>query len=73
MHSHLINSISRYIPLNKDDKSIVENLFIEKTLGKGELFLQEGKICRELGFITQGLLCYYVSQGGSEMVHNFAK
>ena len=35
--------------------------------------MQEGKICRELGFINKGLVCYYVTNDRYEAVHNFAK
>lgn len=54
------------------DIEIVESLFDTKTLAKGELFLQEGKICRDLGFINKGLVFYYVTNDGTEVVHNFA-
>jgi CRP-like cAMP-binding protein len=72
MYSHLINRIKKYIQLSNDDIAVIETLFDNRTLRKGELFLQEGKICRDLGFINKGLACYYVTSDGAEVVHNFA-
>jgi CRP-like cAMP-binding protein len=73
MHEQLINRIRKYIPLSNKDISVIESLFIPRTLKKGELFLKEGRICKELGFINKGLVCYYIIQDGTEVVHNFAK
>lgn len=72
MHSELITRIKQYVQLKKNDIPVIETLFRQKTLKKGELFLKEGKICRELGFIKKGLVCYYVTPDGNEVVHNFA-
>jgi CRP-like cAMP-binding protein len=72
MYSQLINSINKYIQLSSQDRAVIETLFDKRTLAKGELFLQEGKMCRHLGFINKGLVCYYVTVDGSEVVHNFA-
>ncbi|ULQ54303.1 Crp/Fnr family transcriptional regulator [Flavihumibacter fluvii] len=73
MYSQLIHRIKQYIQLSDSDITVIETLFDKKTLVKGEFFLQEGKICRELGFINKGLVCYYVTVNGTEVVHNFAK
>lgn len=66
-----MNRINRYCPLTDADKELVASLFTRRSLAKGEFFLQEGKPCRELGFVNKGILCYYVTQDGAEMVHNF--
>lgn len=73
MHSQLIQRIQQYIPLSKTDTAVIEKLFVRKTFKKGEFILQEGKICRNLGFVNKGLVCYYVTSDGRELVHNFAK
>lgn len=73
MYSQLIQRIQQYVPLSKSDCAVIENLFVRKTLKKGEFFLQEGKICRNLGFINKGLVCYYVTSEDRELVHNFAR
>lgn len=72
MYNQLINRIKQYIELSKKDIAVIETLFEKRTLIKGEMFLQEGKICRDLGFINKGLVCYYVTSDGTEVVHAFA-
>lgn len=72
MYEQLINRIKHYIELSQKDIALIETLFEKRNLAKGELFLQEGKICRELGFINKGMVCYYVMSDGAEVVHNFA-
>ena len=64
--------MKQYIQLSSHDITVIETLFDKKTLVKGELFLQEGKICRDLGFINKGLVCYYVTIDATEAIHNFA-
>ncbi len=73
MYNQLIKRIKEYTRLADQDIPVIESLFAEGRLAKGEFFLQEGKICRELGFINKGLVCYYVTQEGNDVVHNFAK
>jgi CRP-like cAMP-binding protein len=72
MYELLFHRINQYIPLSAADQRLLENLFVPRSLAKGELWLQEGKICRELGFINKGLVCYYVTNDELECVHNFA-
>ncbi|MFT3935676.1 MAG: Crp/Fnr family transcriptional regulator [Chitinophagaceae bacterium] len=72
MYTSLINKMKQYTQLSKSDIAVIESLFYKKTLQKGEYFLQEGKICRELAFINNGLVCYFVNNDAAEVVHNFA-
>ncbi len=72
MYAQLINRIKLYIHLSEKDVATIESIFYTKTLAKGDLFLKEGKICRELGFINKGLVCYFIKSDDSEVVHNFA-
>ncbi|MFN8291199.1 MAG: Crp/Fnr family transcriptional regulator [Chitinophagaceae bacterium] len=73
MYKQLVTKIRQYIQVTKGDKQVIEALFSQRNLAKGDFFLREGKICRELGFINKGIVCYYVSPDGNEVVHNFAK
>lgn len=72
MYRLLAERMKQYIPLSGPDIAVIESLFEKRSLAKGDLFLQEGKVCRELGFINRGLLCYYITIDGAELVHNFA-
>ena len=72
-YNRLLKKIQEYVSLSDVDSGVLASLFEERTLSKGELFLREGHVCRELAFINKGLVCYFVTQDGNEVVHNFAK
>lgn len=62
----LLNAFRYLIPLDESDIAIIERLFEPKKLKEGEYFLEEGKICRHVGFIEKGLVRYYVNEEGQE-------
>ncbi len=62
----LINAIRQYIPLTPEEIQIIERLFQSRRLMEGAHFLEEGKVCRYLGFIEKGLIRYYISDEGQE-------
>jgi CRP-like cAMP-binding protein len=62
----LLKAIKHFIPLHEADIAIIERLFEPKKLKAGEYFLEEGKICRHVGFIEKGLVRYYVNEEGKE-------
>jgi CRP-like cAMP-binding protein len=69
----LFNSIAYFVPVGEAEKEIISTLFTEKQFKKGEPFLQEGKVCRQVGFIIKGLMRYYLTQDGEEKTFYFAK
>jgi CRP-like cAMP-binding protein len=73
MINSLLESIERIITLSASEKDIVISLFKEKTYKKGHFFLQEGKICKQVGFVTKGLLRYYISHDGEDKTYDFAQ
>lgn len=62
----LINAIRQYIPLNSEEETLTTKLFQPHRLAEGEYFLEEGKVCRYVGFIEKGLIRYYISDEGQE-------
>jgi CRP-like cAMP-binding protein len=62
----LISAIRQFIPLNEEETQVIEKLFQPKRLAEGEYFLEEGKICRHVGFIEKGLIRYYLNNEGQE-------
>ncbi len=58
MINSLLNSIQNLITLSPTEIDIVTSLFKEKTYKKGDFFLEEGRICKQVGFIAKGLLRY---------------
>jgi CRP-like cAMP-binding protein len=69
----LFKSIAYFIPVGEAEKEIISNLFNEKQLKKGDHFLQEGTVCRQVGFIEKGLMRYYITQDGEEKTFSFAR
>jgi len=69
----LFNSLAYFVPIGEAEKEIISNLFTEKQFKKGELFLQEGKVCRHAGFILKGLMRYYLTRDGEEKTFYFSR
>jgi CRP-like cAMP-binding protein len=74
MHEQLIDSISGFIRLSAGEKEWITEKFIPRKYKKNEYFLREGQVCREAGFITEGLVRYVVSKAnGEELTVDFNK
>lgn len=69
----LIHNITKIINLNSVNIDIVKSLFKEKNYKKGEFFLSEGQICNQVGFITKGLMRYYINHDGEEKTYAFSQ
>jgi CRP-like cAMP-binding protein len=69
----LLNTLQKLIVLNNEEIDMVKQLFKENTIKKGDLFLAEGQICRQVGFIAKGLVRYYINQDGEEKTYAFSK
>ncbi|MCA6440993.1 MULTISPECIES: Crp/Fnr family transcriptional regulator [unclassified Arcicella] len=69
----LLNSIQNVISLTATEKDIIASLWKGKTYKKGDLFLAEGQVCRQVGFITKGLIRYYINHNGEDKTYAFAK
>jgi CRP-like cAMP-binding protein len=61
----LINSLLKYHALNEHDIEMIESKAQLKIIKKGDCFLETGKVARQLGFVTEGVLrvCLYNDQG----------
>ena len=58
-------------PLSKEDIDLLNQAFIAKKLRKRQFFLQEGEICKYIGFIVKGATRQYtVDVKGSEHILN---
>ena len=73
MIQSLLDSIQNLITLSTTEKDIVVSLFEEKKIKKGDFFLEEGKICKHVGFVTKGLLRYYINHDGEDKTYEFAQ
>jgi hypothetical protein len=61
----LINYLLQFGQLNQQPIDLVENKGIFKEIKKDEYFQEAGKIPREVGFLTEGIIriCYYNNKG----------
>ena len=73
MIDRLLNSIQNIINLSPAEREIATTLFKEKIYKKGEFFLAEGQICRQVGFVAKGLLRYYINHNGEEKTYAFSQ
>jgi CRP-like cAMP-binding protein len=73
MMDSLLQSIQHVISLSASEKDIVIALFKEKTYKKGEFFLEEGKVCKQVGFVAKGLLRYFINHDGEDKTYDFAQ
>ncbi|WP_461449072.1 Crp/Fnr family transcriptional regulator [Mucilaginibacter sp.] len=73
MIDSLLYSIQSIIKLSPAEIDIVKSLFKEKTYKKGEFFLEEGRICKNVGFVAKGLMRYYINHDGEEKIYDFSQ
>jgi len=73
MINSLLYSIQNLITLSPAERDIVTSLFKEKFYKKGDFFLTEGQICRQVGFVAKGLIRYYINHDGEEKTYAFSQ
>lgn len=73
MIDSLLYNIRNLITLSPTERDIVTSLFKEKTYKKGDFFLEEGRICKQAGFVVKGLLRYYINDNGEEKTYAFSQ
>lgn len=72
MINSLLGNIQKIITLSPAEREIITALFKEKTYKKGDFFLQEGRICKQVGFVARGLFRYYINHDGAEKTYAFS-
>lgn len=73
MIESLLDSIQHIIVLSESEKTIVISLFKAKTYQKGDFFLAEGQVCKQVGFVTKGLVRYYINHDGEDKTYDFGQ
>ncbi len=69
----LIDYFEKFLPLNEEEKSIVENIFKERTIKRKQFILQEGDVCVYNTFVVEGCLkMFMVDFNGKEHNLQFA-
>jgi len=67
----LIDRIRRMISVSEEETQLLQQLFSEKHIKKGEHFLSEGQVCRSVAIISSGLVRYYMNDDGNEGTYYF--
>ena len=73
MINSLLQSIQSLNNLSPQETGVVSSLFKLRTYKKGEFFLEEGRICKQVGFVVRGLMRYYINQDGEEKTYGFSQ
>ena len=69
----LIDYFEKLLPLSEEEKSIVEEVFIERRVKKRQFILQEGDVCKLNTFVIEGCFrMYLVDEKGKEHNLQFA-
>jgi len=72
-HGNLLHNIQSLISFDEAEKDIITGLFKEKTYKKGDFFLADGQICKQVGFVAKGLMRYYINHDGEEKTYAFSQ
>lgn len=68
----LINSFLKYYRLTAMEVELIKSKTQVKILKKGESFLETGKVAREIGFVTEGVLrVVFFNQEGEDITRAF--
>jgi CRP/FNR family transcriptional regulator, anaerobic regulatory protein len=69
----LIDYFEKFLPLNEEEKSIVEKVFKERRVKRRQFILQEGDVCLHNTFVVEGCFkMYMVDLNGKEHNLQFA-
>lgn len=73
IYQQLTAAIGTIITLDVHEAGLFPELFTERTYRKGDFFLKEGQINREVGFIGKGLVRYFINKDGEDLVTGFGQ
>ncbi len=69
----LIDYFENHLPLNEEERFVVEKVFKEKRVKRRQFILQEGDVCRHNTFVLEGCFkMYMVDPNGKEHNLQFA-
>ncbi len=65
--------IENYISLSTDEWKQIAGCFEKRIIEKGEVILQEGKVCKHLYFLESGLFHFYINKNGNNITKFFTE
>ncbi|WP_010253424.1 Crp/Fnr family transcriptional regulator [Myroides injenensis] len=70
MFEILLSHIQLKVELSEIDKGLLKTFFTSKKLRKGQYLLQQGQVCRDLAFVSKGVLkSYLLDDKGTENIN----
>jgi CRP-like cAMP-binding protein len=73
MINNLLYNIQNIISLNPKERDFIISLFKERIYKKGDFFLEEGEVCKQVGFLAKGLMRYYINNDGEDKTYAFSQ
>lgn len=68
----LTDHIDQIVGLTTDEKAAIEQAFGSVLVSKGQIWMKQGKICDQVGFVVSGKLRnYYMDDAGNEVTCYF--
>jgi len=69
----LIDQIQSIIDLTPSEVDCINVLWKERAIRKGDFFLADGQLCKQVGFVVKGLMRYYINHDGEDKTYAFAQ
>ena len=71
--SQLTETINDIVPLTNEERDMIENAYKTIVVSKGELWVEQGKRCEQVGFLESGKLWfYYIDDDGIDVTCYFS-
>lgn len=71
MYVELLRILSNFANLDENETELIKASFKPYSLLKGDFFLKEATVCRNVGFLHKGLVRYFVHKDGEESTFEF--
>ncbi|MBN1769271.1 MAG: Crp/Fnr family transcriptional regulator [Prolixibacteraceae bacterium] len=72
MHKTLINTLANYGSFKPEEIEICKSLFKETIVKRGDFFIRAGEVSKYIGFISEGLVRYFVYKNDTESTLEFS-
>jgi CRP-like cAMP-binding protein len=73
MHDLYFQNFNEKVLLTHEEKELIKNYLTVKKIRKRQYLLQDGDVCKSVGFVEKGALrLYHVSEDGTEHIVQFA-
>ena len=66
-YKNIINAINNFCVVSEPEMAEIASFFSVVHLKKNDFFLEEGKVCRKIGFLNTGLIRHYYATDHNEV------